>query len=96
MSGKKSDQVFVRLIGSVLKASFRALVCIHSLNVYSRKVVYITLNKYKLNKQTGSFERDGGVTSLQHCGLMHAVLDCNNYFDRKKHNQHQHGPFSPS
>ena len=66
-------------------------VYVYNSNVHIRKAVYITLRKYKTNKQNGTFERDGEGMTIHHCEIMKIVMDYNRYLDRIQHIQPQQG-----
>ena len=77
---------------SATNTAFRVSVYVYNSNVHIRKAVYITLRKYKTNKQNGTVERDGEGITIHHCEKI--VMDYNRSLDRIQHNQPQQGSSS--
>ena len=64
-------------------------VYVYNSNLHIRRAVYITLQKYKTNKQIGTFDRYSDGITRHHCEIIKIVMDYNRYLDRIQHNQLQ-------
>ena len=82
-------EVLIWIIVLVTNTSFQVWVYEYISNVHIRKAVYITLRKYKTNKQNVTFEGDGGGIATHHREVKKIVMVYNRYLDRIQHNQPQ-------
>ena len=87
MSARRLEEVLIWMFVSATSIAFRVSVYVYKTNVHFRKAVYLTLQKYKANKQNGTFERDDEGITVYHCEIIKFVMDYNRYLDRIQHNQ---------
>ena len=94
MFARRLEEILIWIFVLATNTAFRVSVYAYNSNVHIRMTVYITLRKYKTNKQNGTFERDGEGITIHHCEVLKTVMDYNRYLDRIQRNQPQEGSSS--